>query len=303
MPVYNSERYLSEAIKSMLDQSFTDFEFIIIDDGSNDGSPVILKKYAAEDRRVKIATQTNQGIIAALNKGINMARGAYIARMDADDISFPQRLKDQVEYLKNHPECVALGARVQFIDPNGFILKTYNMPCSHDEIFRELLRGNGGAIVHPVAMFRKEAVLAAGGYRKECRHLEDYDLYTRLAEKGRLANLPDILLKYRLTPTGINYTKEGLQRQLLKNELARQFRLKHNQESAEQAESPDLTKPLTCGYGNPGAIYRQWSFFACEEKRWPIAWKYALLSLLREPWERAAWKCFGYVSKKRFGFM
>ncbi len=207
LPVYNSRRYLDEAIGSILRQTFSDFELIAVDDGSTDGSGEILKKHAARDSRVKIISRPNTGIAGALNDAIAAATGEFFARMDGDDIANPTRFEMQVRFLREHPEVVLLGSRVRLIDPFGVALYESSHKLVHDEIEQEMLNGIGWAVVHPVAMMRAAAVRMAGGYRPERVPTEDLDLFLRMSEIGKVANLPDILLEYRQHHASANHTR------------------------------------------------------------------------------------------------
>jgi glycosyltransferase involved in cell wall biosynthesis len=211
MPVYNGARYLAEAVESILAQTHRDFEFVIVDDGSTDASPAMLDAYARRDARVRIVRRPNSGIVGALNDAIAESRAPLLARMDADDVALPDRLAKQVAYLREHPGCVALGARVTGIDPYGCVLFESEHKLAHDEIDAELLNGVGWAIVHPVSMLRRAAVERVGGYRTEWQYVEDLDLFLRLAETGKLANLPDRLLRYRQHTESINRTRAAQQ--------------------------------------------------------------------------------------------
>src|SRR5688572_12730012 len=119
MTVYNTAPYLREAVESILGQTFTDFEFIIIDDGSTDASPQILSDYAERDARIRLVSRPNTGIVKAANEGIGLSRGKYLARMDSDDVALPHRFATQVKYLDEHPDCVLVGSAAMFIDPYG----------------------------------------------------------------------------------------------------------------------------------------------------------------------------------------
>src|SRR5688572_17248865 len=166
MTVYNTERYVAEAVDSVLGQTFRDFEFIIIDDGSTDGSPFILRNAAARDPRIRLVSRPNTGIVRAANEGIALAAGPYIARMDSDDVCLPRRLETQLRYLDEHPECVLVGSRVTVVDPYGSPVLESMQPLTHEEIDAELLGSGGGwAIVQPSAMMRTDAVRRVGGYR------------------------------------------------------------------------------------------------------------------------------------------
>ncbi|HEX8521008.1 MAG TPA: glycosyltransferase family 2 protein [Tepidisphaeraceae bacterium] len=215
MPVYNAAAFVQQAVESILAQTYRDFEFIIVDDGSTDRTSRILKKLASRDPRIHLIHQSNAGIVAALNNGLQHCAGDLIARMDADDVSMPQRFERQVEYLDAHPECVCVGSRVLAIDPYGGVLYTSEHEQSHEWIDRELLKGVGWAVVHPVAMLRKGAMSAVGAYRREFQWAEDMDLFLRLAELGKLANLPDILLQYRQHPDSVNRSRQKEQIQVI----------------------------------------------------------------------------------------
>jgi glycosyltransferase involved in cell wall biosynthesis len=178
-----------------------------IDDGSTDRSPAILRQYAQRDARLKVLTRTHEGIVASLNAGLAAANSKYIARMDADDISESSRLERQVAYLDEHPECVAVGCSVLVIDSDGEPLWVASSPVSHEDIEKELLIGNGGALRHPSAIFPRSALDTVGSYREFLRLAEDLDLYLRLGEIGRLANLDEALLHYRVHRFSANLTR------------------------------------------------------------------------------------------------
>jgi glycosyltransferase involved in cell wall biosynthesis len=210
-PVYNGEKYLAQAVDSILAQTLADFELIIIDDGSTDGSLARLKLYE-RDPRVRLISRPNTGITGALNEMIGLSRGRYLARMDSDDAAAPERFAKQVEYLNAHPECVIVGSRVMIMDPYGSPVSPTGQKLTHEEIDAELLTSGGGwAMVHPSVMMRKEAVARVGGYRSQWRHCEDHDLYLRLAEVGKVANLPEPLLWYRRHYGSINFNKASEQ--------------------------------------------------------------------------------------------
>jgi hypothetical protein len=196
MPVYNGERFLSEAVESILDQSFQEFEFIIIDDGSADSTASILDSYHKQDARVRVYRQENKGLVAALNYGCELARGKYIARMDADDIAIGNRLMRQVEFMEKHPEVGVLGGAVEIIDTTGNSLKISGNPVADHELRRALLEYC--AFWHPTVLMRKDILALTGGYRKAFFGAEDYELWLRIADHSQLANLDAVLLKYRL---------------------------------------------------------------------------------------------------------
>ena len=145
---------------------------------------------------MRVITRPNTGVARARNDGIAVARGRYIAAMDSDDIALPDRLRRQVDYMESHPECVGLGAAVRVVGQDLSPIKDELKPLDHETIDCQTLAGSGAAIRQPVAMFRTEALQSIGGYRDEYITCQEIDLYLRLAEIGRLANLPDILLLY-----------------------------------------------------------------------------------------------------------
>ncbi|HEV2293538.1 MAG TPA: glycosyltransferase [Tepidisphaeraceae bacterium] len=212
MSVFNGRRYLGEAIDSILAQTFRDFEFIIVDDGSTDGSLTILQEYARRDARIKVISRPNTGCWKASNDGIAASSGALIARMDADDVSVPERFEKQLSFLRQHPEVVAVGAQVLLIDADGEPLRTmpHRRRLTHEEIDEGHLTGGGQVLFHPTVMMRREAVEKVGLYREWPAGM-DLDLFLRLAEIGRLANLPEVLLKYRQHMGSIGHAKMKLQ--------------------------------------------------------------------------------------------
>jgi glycosyltransferase involved in cell wall biosynthesis len=196
LPVYNAQRYLAEAVESVLAQTFADLELIVVDDGSTDRSGRILRRFEARDPRVRLVSRANRGLVASLNEMIGLARGEFLARMDADDVALPRRLEVQVAYLRDHPDVVAVGGAVHLIDEAGRLLGESNPEMDHDEIQEAALMGRC-ALKHPSVTMRREAVLAIGGYLEEMEQGEDLDLWLRLGEIGRMASLPDVVLKYR----------------------------------------------------------------------------------------------------------
>ena len=201
MAVYNAERYLEEAVRSILRQTYDDFEFIIIDDGSTDRSPAMLKSFADEDRRLRVHRQPNSGLIASLNKAFGLARGTYVARMDADDISLPRRFEKQVQYLDAHKEIGVLGTWIQDIGADGGPGPIWPLPTSPATIRWFLMFGN--CLAHPSAMMRRELIQSLG-YRAAAVHVEDYDLWIRASSVTGVANIPEVQLKYRVLSQSVS---------------------------------------------------------------------------------------------------
>lgn len=199
MSVYNGESLLAEAIDSVLRQTFADFEFIIIDDGSTDDTPDILCGYARRDTRVRVFPQKNQGRPKSLNRGIELSTSPLIARMDADDVSFPGRFEQQVEFMNAHSEIGLLGGAVDIVTPDGRRISTYQPPTG-DAALRAALRVYN-PFRHPTLIMRRETLLATGGYRTALADADDYDLILRMAERTQLANVHQPILSYRVHPS------------------------------------------------------------------------------------------------------
>jgi glycosyltransferase involved in cell wall biosynthesis len=206
MSVHDGEQYLREAIDSILGQAFKDFEFIIINDGSTDHTAEIIGSYA--DPRIRfMSNKTNLGLPASLNLGLDVAAGDYIARMDADDISLPERLSRQVSYMDAHPEIAASGTWAKDIDANGREFSARCLPF--DERMKcEFWRPS--PIVHPSAIIRKSH-LGSLRYDTRLRHAQDYDLWLGLKAHHELGNLPEFLLLYRVHPASITSRHRGSQ--------------------------------------------------------------------------------------------
>jgi hypothetical protein len=211
MPVHNGGSYLAPAIDSILRQTFADFEFVIVDDGSTDETASTLRQYQAADPRIRVRSEPWAGLVASLNLGCSEARADYIARMDADDIAFPGRLATQVEFLDRHPRIAVVGSAVVRIDAAGRELRRNVCPTSHAAIVAALRSRT--PFTHPSVMLRAEAFVAAGGYRPAYQPAEDYDLWVRLAERYELANLAEPLLYYRVYPKQVSVRQ--LEQQIL----------------------------------------------------------------------------------------
>lgn len=198
LPVYNGEKYLKEAIESILNQTYTNFEFIIIDDGSKDSSLEIIREYEKEDERIVVISRENKGLIATLNEGMERAKGRYIARMDQDDISLPERFERQIEVMKNNNVMVC-GTYTKVIDEDGKYIKDGIVPTQHDEILKKLLECTN-PLFHPTVMFKKFDNIF---YNELAHNCEDYELWLKYTEIGKIENLPEYLLKYRIELSSI----------------------------------------------------------------------------------------------------
>jgi glycosyltransferase involved in cell wall biosynthesis len=194
MPVRNGARWLRQAVDSVLNQEFRDFELVIIDDGSDDDTVGLLDRCARDDR-VRVLRQPPQGIAAALNRGIAAARAPCLARLDADDVARPDRLARQLGFLERHDRVDLVGSAAQVIDEVGTVIGCVAPPTDSGKLARHLRRGN--PIVHSSIMMRADAVRRVGGYRNAFGAAEDYDLWLRMAENAGIANLPERLVALR----------------------------------------------------------------------------------------------------------
>jgi hypothetical protein len=196
MAVYNGERFLPEALDSVLVQTLPAFELIAVDDGSTDSSPRILASYQARDPRIVVHRQANQGRAAALNRGFGLARAPLVARLDADDIARPNRLRSQANFLNAHERVAVVGGAVTFVNDQGQKFGAWEYPLT-DSGIREAFPQTT-PLVHPSVMIRKDLFEDVGGYRTIFREAEDLDLWLRIAEQHELANIPSDVICYRI---------------------------------------------------------------------------------------------------------
>lgn len=207
MPVYNGEKYLKEAIESILSQTFTDFEFLIINDGSADKSAEILQSF--NDPRIRLVhNERNIGLIGTLNKGIKLSRGKYIARMDCDDISLPKRLSVQVRFMEKHAEIGVCGSWVKIIGLKKSFAGEY---FQKDEDLRAYMLLST-PFAHPSVMIRKDVLDTHNlEYDESYKHAEDYELWSRIIKHTKISNIPEVLLGYRKHPESVSQTHTSIQ--------------------------------------------------------------------------------------------
>ena len=206
---YNAAPYLNEAVTSILEQTFRDFEFLLIDDGSTDNTKEILNEYARLDSRITVVSKPNTGLASSLNYGLSMARGQWIARMDADDISLPQRFQEQVTFLSDHPGTVLLGAGCIEMNSTGVPIRKHYYPTTTQSLVGQLLCGKS-PFPHSSAVFGKSAVARLNGYRVRLNGAEDVDLWLRLSQDGEVRCLPEPLIWLRRHSGSITAKNEKL---------------------------------------------------------------------------------------------
>ena len=200
MPAYNVEKYIAEAIESVLKQSFSDFKLLIVNDGSTDNTEQIIRSFT--DERIILINQPHRGIASALNKGLSKANSDYIARFDADDICFPTRLQEQVIFLDTHLDHILVGSDAEYISEEGEHL--FYFKCighTNEEIIQKIY--SYCPFIHSSVMYRKYPVINAGGYSLNAHNFEDYFLWMQIKKYGKFYNLPHQLIKVRFNPASV----------------------------------------------------------------------------------------------------
>jgi glycosyltransferase involved in cell wall biosynthesis len=287
MPVYNAEGYLREAVESILNQTLPDFEFVIVDDGSTDKSLAILQEYAAQEARIVLISRANTGAAGALNDGLAMCRGEFIARMDADDVAFPERFERQVAFLKSHPQVVAVGSSHLDIDVDGAPIGVVRRESDRAKLREQMLRSGGVGLAAPTAMIRKAAILAIGGYRKEYNLFEDRDLSLRLLTQGELANLDEVLLKFRKRLLSVSHTydpgKAERRIQMMRDVAPLlQIPVQYVEDFVARQRSVRVLSATD--------VYAGWCHRAIKAGNRTTARKYARLLMRSRPFDRRTWK-------------
>lgn len=238
MSVYDSEKHLDESIQSILNQTFRDFEFIIVNDCSTDDSLHIIDEHAKQDDRIiLIDNKMNVGLTKSLNLGLKEAKGKYIARIDADDVAMPNRLEIQYNYLENNRNIFLVGSGALKIDKNGNSINTHKRITNPIKVKQKLVQEN--CIYHPTILFRNEA---NNFYREHFVYSQDYDFYLMLVSNGKiLINIQDVLIKYRINPNAISLTMASKQKYfaLKANEFYHQ-RLKYGKDEYDKFDPNDI---------------------------------------------------------------
>ena len=285
LPIYNAELFVEKALESLLSQTYCDFELIAIDDGSTDSSLQIVERLSATDKRIRVVSQNNKGLVYTLNHGIDLAKGSLVARMDADDICEPYRLEWQVKFMIDNPSVVCVGGQINLIDMAGRDILKMSMPLDHEGIDAANLSAVSHGIVHPTALMRLSTLRMLGGYSSEYRHAEDIDLWLRLGEIGHLANLPITLLNYRQHIGSIGYQHH--------------FEQKTSQWKAVKAASQrrgqefNMVQPSLADFERKsasGSIEEKWAWWALKGGNLSTARYYAQRAVSKAPWRPSVWK-------------
>lgn len=293
--VYNGEQFLEEALESILDQTYTHFELLILDDGSSDDSLSILRRFERRDHRIHVVTRENRGLVRSLNELIAMSKGVFLARMDADDISLPERFEKQVAFLQENTDVAAVGSAFLLIDARGRKIAAISSPLDHNSIEQELLRGHC-VLSHPSVMIRADAMARAEGYREAFTCAQDLDLWLRMSEFAKLANLPDVLLYYRIHATSISEAS-GIEQRAAKDRATNEAWVRRGIEGkfvseghwrSDGSHSSILEFTLKYGWMAWSNGYRgTWQSYALRALRLnPLsieAWRLAVFGLLKRP--------------------
>lgn len=294
MPVYNGAAYLSEAIDSILNQTFQDFELILCNDGSTDHSLKIIQSFAAKDSRIVVITRENLGIVATRNEMLAHSSGKFIAVLDDDDVALPHRFALQVKYLEEHPDVVCVGGDTRLIDGKGRYLTTIFHLRGNEAINESALAGNG-AITHSCAMMRSDIMREVGGYDPERNLAEDLDMWLRLGERGKLENIAEPIVNWRLHAKSASEINGLKQRQVAK--LA--------------CEAASKRRGIACQY-NSGELWRpasdanskhkfmlQYGWWAWINKEYKTATIYGLKAIKVKMLNKGGWKLLACALFKR----
>jgi glycosyltransferase involved in cell wall biosynthesis len=212
MPAYNAEKFIAEAIESILNQTYRDFEFIIVDDGSSDRTLEIINEYAQRDGRIRVLKGHHGGVSKAANMAMEAAKYPWVARMDADDIAMPHRLERQIEAIQSQPEVILWGAYARQINVDGKQIGFVEHGPTTLAAFEETRRtGNPVFILNPTTIFRKEIALQLGGFDPNLQAASDEELWSRMRDHGPMLTLPEHLISYRIHGSSISSNKLRLQ--------------------------------------------------------------------------------------------
>lgn len=283
MPVYNGAQYLSKAVQSILSQSFSNFEFIIINDGSTDNSLALLRDFAQQDSRIQLISRENRGLVKTLNEGIALAKAPLIARMDADDIALSDRFLLQTKFMAAHPDVLCVGGRVRVIDGKGRFLINTAPKLGHEAVEKSALQGIS-PITHPSAMIRKAALEKVGGYHEADYPAEDLALWLNLSAIGKIDNIPDVILEYRIHDNSISTGQHDKQMQKT-HEICAAASLARGVPFDFQATEGRPTQSRQSKF----STHLRHGWWAFSSKEWNTAFIYALKALRWSPFNKAGW--------------
>jgi glycosyltransferase involved in cell wall biosynthesis len=258
MSVCNGERHLKESVESILSQTFADFEFIIINDGSTDGTREILESYT--DPRIVVVHQENMGLTRSLNRAMAMARGKYIARQDADDISMPERLETQFEYMERNPNIGLVGSYYLVVDEQGKSideLAQNNLPTNHKDLIKYHFKTH--YVGHGTFFFRRSIIDFTGGYDEDFRFTQDMDFLLRVSERFEIANIPEVLYRWKMCRGNITARKRDLQRRYSYLAINKAL-LRKAERISETVLHGGILEGILSGYYRGAARYIRWRY-------------------------------------------
>jgi len=282
LPVYNAEKYIKETIESILNQTFTNFEFIIINDGSTDNSLEILQYFAKLDDRIRLISRKNIGVVDTLSEGLELVNAPYIARIDSDDIAAPDRLAIEYEFLQENLGVVCVGSDFELIDYKGRQIGLVELPKTSGEIERLLLAGEC-PIANPSTLVLTSAIRLVGGYNQGVFPAEDYALWCALLDVGKIQNLNSILLKYRIHAKSVTQSSN----------------VEMTSKTKEVCESACRNRGIPCEYDEniwlmssngrfDKALSYGWYAFK-SARRW-MALEYSLKAISLSPFSEGGWR-------------
>jgi glycosyltransferase involved in cell wall biosynthesis len=285
IPIYNTERYLSEALQSIARQTYSDFEVLLFDDGSTDRSVEIARNMVASDSRFVLHGGKHEGYTHWLNTGVELAKSELIARMDADDIAIENRFERQVCFLEKHRECCLVGTQAYRIDPEGLPINRWVVAIEHNVIDGCHINGTPGGIIHPTVMMRTCAAKQVGGYRRQFEPAEDYDFFLRMAELGRVTNSSEYLLRYRVHAGSVTISRAEAQHRGSKGAL---------EDAWQRRGMPGPAPSPNCGRRTPSVeeLHWYWARSAFSEGNFATSKKYASRLLRNRPRDARRWVLF-----------
>ncbi len=288
IPIYNASDYLAEAIDSILQQTFTQFELLLCDDRSSDNSTSIAQAYADQDERVIfLQNERNMGVSATRNRLQQLAKGEYTAVMDADDIAHPNRFQVQYDFMQANPHVVCCGSNHRLIDDKGRVITTLALPEVDEEIQSRALAGHG-SICHPAAMIRSEAILQVGGYDPDFKSALDLDMWLKLGEVGELYNIQQTLLDYRIHDKSISGSKSQQQRDNARKACERAWARRNIQ---GHFEASDMWRPQSDKDSRLHFMLK-YGWWSLGEESPEAAVHYSWEALKLSPFKLECWKLF-----------
>jgi glycosyltransferase involved in cell wall biosynthesis len=295
LPVYNAAESVARAVESILGQSFVDFEVIIVDDGSTDGSGEILRQF--QDPRVRLSSRENRGLAESLNEALSSARGEFVARQDADDVSEPNRFQRQIDYLDRHPAVGLVGTNYVLVDEHGTEMLTTNLFTHPDDLKVAQVLSN--QFCHGSVMFRRTLIDDVGEYDPAVGHVEDYDLFARMSHATEVANLPEPLYRWHISPAGISLSHSELQAaqsaSIRQREFSRLQRRRKEYRVFSSFHPFSLRSGVLAYLDRRGGLYRDIALMYAVRRMKRQALGALLMAWACEPWRRRNFRAIARV--------